>query len=307
MKTILVTGSNGLLGQKIIYALRNRKDIRCISTSRGENRMKARDGYLYESLDLTNQNELFRIFEKYSPDAIINTAAMTNVDACETKKEEAWIQNVKTVENIIECCSKFNTHLTHLSTDFVFNGLNGPYVESDEADPLSYYALTKYEAEKKIEKSGLKWAILRTIIIYGVVDDNSRSNIVLWVINSLKNKKSITVIYDQFRSPTLAEDLANACISAAIKEAVGIYHVSGREVMNILDIAEIVADFFKLDSSFIKPISSADLKQPAKRPPVTGFIIDKAVKELDFHPHSFYEGLSYIKNQLELVAGNETK
>ena len=307
MKTILVTGSNGLLGQKIIYALRNKDGIRCISTSRGENRMKARDGYIYEPLDLTYRNEVFRVLEKYSPDAIINTAAMTNVDACETKRVEAWVQNVNTVEILIECCKKLNTHLVHLSTDFVFNGLNGPYIESDETDPLSYYALTKLEAEKKIELSGLKWAILRTIIIYGVVDDNSRSNIVLWAINSLKNKKTITVINDQFRSPTLAEDLAGACVSAALKEATGIFHVSGREVMNILDIVMIVADYFKLDLTFIKPVSSEDLKQPAKRPPVTGFIIDKAIKELDFHPHTFYEGLSYIKNQLELVAGNKSK
>ena len=306
MKTILVTGSNGLLGQKIIYALRNKDGIRCISSSRGENRMKAKDGYIYESLDLTHKSEMIKVFEKYSPDAIINTAAMTNVDACEFKKEEALIQNVETVENLIECCKTFNTHLVHLSTDFVFNGLNGPYIESDETDPLSYYAFTKREAEKKIEESGLKWAILRTIIIYGVVDDNSRSNIVLWAIHALINGKSITVINDQFRSPTLAEDLADACISAVLKDATGIFHVSGRELMNILDIVKIVADYFELDSSFIKPISSLDLKQQAKRPPITGFIIEKAVKELDFHPHTFLEGLSYIKKQLELVANNNS-
>ena len=302
MKTILVTGSNGLLGQKIIYALRNKDNIRSISTSRGVNRMKAREGYIYESLDLTHKSEVIRVFEKYKPDTIINTAAMTNVDTCETKREEAWIQNVTCVENLIECCQKFNSHFIQLSTDFVFNGLNGPYIETDETDPLSYYAITKLEAEKKIENSGLKWSILRTIIIYGVVDDNSRSNIILWAINSLRNRKTITVINDQFRSPTLSEDLADACVSAALKEATGIFHVSGREVMNILDIVQIVADYFKLDSTFIKPVSSEELKQPARRTPVTGFIIEKAEKELDFHPHTFTEGLSYIKKQLELVA-----
>lgn len=307
MKTILITGSNGLLGQKIIYALRNREGIRCISTSRGENRMMVRDGYIYENLDLTIKSDVERIIEKYKPDSVINTAAMTNVDACETRREEALIMNVQTVENLIGVCKKVNAHLVHLSTDFVFNGMNGPYVETDDPDPLSYYAQTKLEAEKKIERSGLKWAILRTIIIYGVVDDNSRSNVVLWAINALRNKKNITVINDQFRSPTLAEDLANACISAALKGATGIYHVSGREVMNILDIVKITADFFELDPSFIQPVSSEALKQPAKRPPVTGFIIDKAVKELDFHPHTFLEGLSYIKKQLELVAINNSK
>jgi dTDP-4-dehydrorhamnose reductase len=304
MKKILVTGSNGLLGQKIIYALRDRKaeGIFCISTSRGNNRMKVKDGYVYEPLDLTDNNELIRIIQKHKPDTIINTAALTNVDACESKREEAWKMNVETTENLINICKDENLHLIHLSTDFVFDGLNGPYTEEDAPNPLSYYALTKHEAEKKIIDSKIKWTIIRTIIIYGVVDDNSRSNVVLWAINALKNKQTITVINDQFRSPTLAEDLASACISAALKNATGIYHVSGREVMNILDLVKIVADFFNLDSSYIKPVSSLELKQPAKRPLVTGFIINKAMKDLDFHPHSFLEGLSYIKNQLKLVA-----
>src|SRR5947208_8394259 len=101
MKTILVTGGNGLLGQKIIYALKNKENIRSISTSRGRNRMRVTDGYEYEILDLTEKNEVARIIEKYSPDTIINTAAMTNVDACESKREEAWAMNVNTVETLI--------------------------------------------------------------------------------------------------------------------------------------------------------------------------------------------------------------
>ena len=302
MKKILVTGSNGLLGQKIIYALCKLKDVVCISTSRGANRMTKKDGYIYESLDLTQAENVKAVFAKYKPHIVINTAAMTNVDACELNKEEAWRQNVTVVEHLVRECSEIDSHLIHLSTDFVFNGQNGPYVETDDTDPLSYYALTKLEAENRILSGSLKWAILRTIIIYGVVDDNSRSNVVLWVINSLKNKKTITVINDQFRSPTLAEDLADACVSCALKGATGIFHTSGREVMNIIDIAYIVADFFGLDSQYIKPISSAELNQPAMRPPVTGFIIDKAVRQLDFHPKTFLEGLSQVKKQLELVA-----
>ncbi|MBL0103392.1 MAG: SDR family oxidoreductase [Bacteroidetes bacterium] len=301
MKTILVTGSNGLLGQKIIYALRNRSDVKCISTSRGENRMREKSGYIYESLDITDAQAIEELFLKYRPDSVINTAAMTNVDACETNRDDAWKMNVTAVDYLIDACKKIDAHLVHLSTDFVFDGRNGPYVETDEANPLSFYGHTKYEAEKRLMASGLHWAILRTIIIYGVLDDNSRSNVVLWAINSIRSKKTITVINDQFRSPTLAEDLADACISASLKKAEGIYHVSGMEVMNILDIVKIVAEFFDLDQQYIQPISSESLKQPAVRPPVTGFIIEKAVRELDYHPHTFIEGLSYLKKQLELV------
>ena len=187
---------------------------------------------------------------------------MTNVDACENNRDEAWLLNVQSVEHIIVACKKYNSHLVHLSTDFVFDGRSGPYVETDEPNPLSFYAHTKYEGEKLIEKSGISAAILRTIIIYGVVDDNSRSNVVLWALNSLKNEKSITVINDQFRSPTLAEDLADACVSAALKKATGIYHVSGREVMNILDIVRIVADFFELDQKYI--LSLIHISEPTR-------------------------------------------
>ncbi|MBK6988979.1 MAG: sugar nucleotide-binding protein [Bacteroidetes bacterium] len=102
MTTILVTGSNGLLGQKIIYALRNREDVKCISTSRGENRMKAKDGYLYSSMDISDPSSVASVFEKYRPDVVINTAAMTNVDACENNREEAWLLNVQSVVYIIE-------------------------------------------------------------------------------------------------------------------------------------------------------------------------------------------------------------
>jgi dTDP-4-dehydrorhamnose reductase len=301
MKTILVTGSNGLLGQKIIYALRNKADVRCIATAIGPNRILVKDGYVYEPLDVTDKVQVEKIIGHYQPDVIINTAAMTNVDACETKKEEAVKLNVTAVQNFIDVIQKTKIHFIHVSTDFVFDGLHGPYTEEDKPNPQSFYAQTKHDGELLLQKSGIKWTIIRTIIIYGVVDDNSRSNVVLWAKNALEKKQTIRVINDQFRSPTLAEDLADACISAALKGATGIYHVSGRETMCILDLVKIVADYFHLDSAGIQPVSTEELKQPAKRPPVTGFIISKAVSDLDFHPHTFTEGLSIVKNQLEKI------
>lgn len=300
MKTILVTGSNGLLGQKIIYNLLNRKDVRIVSTSRGVNRMKRTDGYEYINLDITNTVHVAEVFAKYKPDAVINSAAYTNVDACETHRDECSKLNVDAVKGIIELCEKYKSHLVHLSTDFVFDGLAGPYKEEDKPNPLSYYAQTKFEAEELIKASKLSWSIIRTIIIYGVVDDNSRSNVVLWTKRALEAGQTINVINDQHRAPTLAEDLADACVEAALRKAKGIYHVSGRELMCILDIVNKVADYFHLDKSTINPVSSAQLNQPAKRPPVTGFVIDKAVRELNYKPHSFLEGLAIVKRQLEV-------
>ena len=300
MKTILITGSNGLTGQKIIYALLKRKDVRCVATSKGPNRTMASDGYVYESLDITDPKDIEKVFSKYRPDVLINTAAMTNVDACEAQKDECRKMNIDAVQFLIDECRKYNTHFIHLSTDFVFDGMKGTaYSESDVPNPESFYAQSKYEGELLLQKSGLPWTIIRTIIIYGVVDDNKRSNLVLWTKNSIEKKQTIKVITDQFRAPTLAEDLAEACVEAALQGRTGIYHVSGAETKSILEWVNITADFFNLDKSFIIPVTTASLNQPAKRPPVTGFIIDKARRDLNFKPHSFMEGLAIVREQLK--------
>lgn len=310
---ILVTGSNGLLGQKVIYGLlgdplcllsdeirkKLSKDVQIIAAAKGENRLHRKYDYVYESLDITNKSELENIFLKHKPDVVINTAAMTNVDACETKREECWAANVTAMQYMVDILEKTGTHLIHVSTDFVFDGMKGSeYVETDTPNPLHYYALSKLEGEKIVMASKLKWAILRTIIVFGVVDGNSRSNLVLWVKNNLEKKQKINVINDQFRAPTLSEDLAQACIVAAIKKAEGIYHVSGDRTYSILDLAYIIADFWKLDKSFINPVTSEQLNQPAKRPPYTGFIIEKAKRDLDYKPRSFIEGLKIVEEQL---------
>lgn len=310
MKKILVTGSNGLLGQKLIYNLSAKKDVEVIATSIGKNRMLKTDGYRYEQLDITNKEAVLNLFMKHQPDVVINTAAMTNVDACETQREACWLLNVTAVQNIVDALSSpqyqsaiktdVKPHLIHLSTDFIFDGEKGSeYIESDTPNPQSYYALSKYESEKIIQKSNkIDWAIARTIIVYGVVDSMSRSNIVLWAKEALTKQQKINVVDDQFRSPTLAEDLAEGCVLIADKRASGIFHLSGKETMSILDLVYTVANFWKLDKSLITPSKSANFNQPAKRPLRTGFIIDKAKKELGYAPHSFTEGLAVLDKQL---------
>lgn len=312
MKKILITGCNGLLGQKLIYALIKRNDVQIIATSVGKNRLINKNGYTYESLDITNQTEVEKIFKKYRPDVVINTAAMTNVDACETKRDECWALNVIAVQNIVDAMTTYSAasnegekespHLIHLSTDFIFDGEKGTqYAETDIPNPQSYYALSKYESEKILQKSKIKWAIIRTIIIYGIVDNMSRSNIVLWAKDALSKGQKINVVDDQFRSPTLAEDLADGCILIVDKGATGIYHLSGKETMSILELVYKVADHWKLDKSLITPSKSNLLNQAAKRPPFTGFIIEKAKRELGYTPHSFAEGLEILDRQLKEI------
>lgn len=296
---ILITGSNGLLGQKLVYALRRQDAIECIATARGENRIREKSGYTFATLDLTNREDVLNTIHRFKPDCIIHTAAMTNVDACELDPEGCERNNVDAVKYLLEACAGTSIHFIDISTDFVFDGENGPYKETDPIGPLSVYARSKAEAERLVQQSGLPWAILRTMIIYGVTDDAQRSNVVLWTKSSLEQGKDINVINDQFRGPTLAEDLADACVQAALRKAQGIYHVSGREVLSILDIANTVADYFGLDKKHIHPITTASLKQPATRPLKTGFIIEKAERELEYKPHSLTEGIAVVAKQLK--------
>lgn len=300
---ILVTGSNGLLGQKLVYALKEKKGVELLASSKGVNRMLDQEGYQYFSLDVTDEAEVKNILEKYQPDTVIHTAAMTNVDVCESEKENCWKLNVNAVQNIVASLEilssdNYRPHLIHLSTDFIFDGLQGPYKEEDSPAPVSYYGLSKLEAEKIVLSSSIKSAILRTVLVYGVVDSMSRSNIVLWAKGALEKGQPINVVDDQFRTPTLAEDLAQACILAAEKKATGVFHISGADFMSIIELVERVADFYGLDKKLIRPVKSDTLNQPAKRPPVTGFVLDKARKELNYQPHSFIEGLKIVNSQL---------
>ena len=167
-------------------------------------------------------------FEEFQPTDLIHTAAMTQVDACEDDKEQCIKINVEAVENLANLCKEFQTRLIHISTDFVFDGKNGPYKEDDEPNPISFYGDSKLKAEQVIEKSGADHAILRTMLLYGITPDMSRSNIVLWARKSLMEEQAIRVVNDQVRCPTLAEDLASASVAAVMKEAKGIYSYFGR-------------------------------------------------------------------------------
>jgi dTDP-4-dehydrorhamnose reductase len=298
VKKILVTGSNGLLGQKLVYKLKDRADVELIATARGENRLMDQSGYEFRSMDICDQRNVDEVIDQVKPDFIIHTAAMTQVDDCELDHDACDKANVDAVQYIVNAAERNNCHLIHISTDFIFNGEEGPYDEEGVADPLSYYGNAKWKGELIVQNSSLKWAILRTVLVYGIVDNMSRSNIVLWAKGALEKGDLINVVDDQFRSPTLAEDLAEGCILAVDKEATGIYNISGKDQFAIIDLVRTVADYYGLDKSLINPVSSATLNQPAKRPPVTGFILDKARRELGYNPHSFIEGIALMEKQM---------
>ena len=294
---ILVTGANGLLGQKLTALLQQDKDVFLIATARGRSAVKIARGE-YHSLDISNRDEVEDVLRLTKPEVIINTAAMTQVDDCETQREACWKANVTAVEHLVRCCAALHIHLVHVSTDFIFDGTHGPLDENAIPAPVNYYGESKLAAEKVIQNSIISWAILRTVLVFGITNDMSRSNIVLWVKNSLEQNKTIQVVNDQWRTPTLAEDLAQGCYLAAKRRARGIYNISGKDFLSPYDIAVKTAAFFKLDKSLIKPTDSTKFVQPAKRPLTTGFIIDKARKDLGYEPHSFEEGLAILAQQV---------
>ena len=293
---ILITGTNGLLGQKLVALLQDKKDIEVIATARGKSTTPL-GRVVYYSLDITKEADVNRIISTTKPAVVINAAAMTQVDDCETNREQCWKANVDAVEYLVKACAKNNVHLVHVSTDFIFDGSHGPLDETEKPGPVNFYGESKLAAERVVMNSTIDWCIVRTVLVYGITHDMSRSNIVLWVKKNLEQKKTIQVVNDQWRTPTLAEDLAMGCYLAAVKKAHGIYHISGKDFMSPYDIAIRTAEFFKLDKSLIKITDSNQFKQPARRPLTTGFIIDKARKDLGYEPHSFEEGIKILQTQ----------
>lgn len=295
---ILVTGANGLLGQKLTTLLDKKPEIKTIATARKPVSYPLTNSE-FQILDVTDRNQTEKVIFEVKPDVVIHTAAMTQVDQCEMEREACWNANVIGVENLVKACEKANAFLVHVSTDFIFDGTYGPLDETAIPKPVNYYGESKLAGEKAVMNSKLNWAILRTVLVYGITEDMSRSNIVLWVKKNLEEGKTINVVNDQWRTPTLAEDLAMGCYLAAIKKAKGVFHISGEKMMTPYDIAMETADFFGLDKSLIKQTDSSKFKQPAERPLKTGFIIEKAKRELGYQPHSFREGLQVIGNQLK--------
>lgn len=288
---ILITGANGLLGQKIVKQLLKR-NVLFLATSNGTNRNSDCPNELYQTMDITNREEVFRIVQAFQPTHVIHTAAMTNVDACELNPQECRDVNVEGTKNVFDATRSIDAHFQLLSTDFVFDGLKGNYKEDDEVNPLSIYAQSKVDAEQLLLKEKyLNYSIVRTIIVYGTANNLSRSNLFLWAKDALPKGEKMNVVDDQFRAPTWADDLAWGCIRICELNETGIYHLSGPETHSIFEIIEKIADFYGYDKQPLNKIASSTLNQPAKRPPKTGFDLTKAREKLNYQPKNIEETL----------------
>jgi dTDP-4-dehydrorhamnose reductase len=290
---VLITGANGLLGQHLTKLLLD-KDYQVVATSRGESRLpfQTSDNYTYREMDIANGIETFAVMGQERPDVVVHAAAMTQVDDCELRPQQCERINVQGTSQVLTDAETFSSHFIYISTDFVFDGEQGNYAEDDDTKPISLYGFTKLQAESMVQTSTIPFAIVRTCLVYGNLLKGTRSNIVSWVKESLEQGKTIQVVSDQLRTPTYVEDLAKGIALIIENKATGIYHISGKDWLTPYDIALKAAAKYNLDASKIVKVDAATFKQPGRRPLKTGFVIEKARKELGYEPLSFDEGLS---------------
>ncbi len=296
MKRILVTGANGLLGQKLTALLA--REFEVLATDLQAELLAPEAKTRYQPLDITKAGQCREVIRDWNPDAIVNAAAYTDVDGCEEHKELCWQVNVRGVENLANAARKNMAMLVHVSSDYVFDGKNGPYAEDDPPRPLGYYGKAKLASENAVRLTGIPYTIIRTNVLFGV-GNRVKNNFFLWAYHSLKDGKSINIVTDQYNNPTLAEELAEGILLSLRKSAYGVFHISGLEYLNRYEFTLKIADAFGFSRDLIRPITTDMLKQKAPRPMRGGLKIEKAQRELGFSPRPLGEILEMLKQQLE--------
>jgi len=286
-----------MLGQRAIQFYSSKDNVELLATSVEEKSVI--DSVDYISCDIKCRDEIKKVVQDYYPDFIVHTAAYTNVDQSEKQREDAWKINVKGVEYITEAARSIDAHIIHISTDYVFDGKDGPYSEKAKPNPVGYYGRTKLASENALRISGTFFTILRTNVLYGIAP-NSRPDFVRWVIKSLNNKEKIRIVEDQINNPTFIDDLVQGINKIIEFKKTGIYNIGGKEFLSRYDFTLHIADFFDLDKKLVTPITTEELKQHARRPLKSGLIILKAETELGYKPHTVSESLAAMKKELRL-------
>jgi len=284
MSRILVIGG-GLLGREVVFASRDLFETYVTYNSNPS----AIEGCQSHKMDITRNVDLIKSF---APDYIVLTAAMTNVDRCETDREGAWKVNALGPKMVALAAKEIGSRLIHVSTDYVFDGERGRYREDDPVAPINYYGESKLAGEKFIREICPDSIIARTSVLYGW--NPVRPNFVTWAIEELKKGNRINIVTDQYISPTPSSNLADMILN--IRDLSGIFHASGSERINRYDFVLKIARNFDLDESLINPISSDQLTWKARRPRDSSLNVSKIsriTKPLDVD-----EGLKTMRNMV---------
>lgn len=292
MKTVLITGANGLLGQKLCRDFSPAHKV--IATDLHSENFLSFPNLSYESLNLTDRKALEFHVRFYHPAAIINAAANTDVDACEIHRTQAWAVNVGAVKNLVTVCRERKIRLVQLSTDYVFDGEKGPYSEDDPTHPVNFYGQTKLESENLIKQSGIDSLIVRTNVLYGF-GKRVNKNSLLWLLDKLSAGEKIEVANDQFGNPTLADNLSECILEMVERNLSGVFHVGGAEYLSRYDFALKVADKFGFESANISSTKTKMLNQKAERPLRGGLKTEKARSALKTKLLNVEQGLDQAR------------
>ena len=245
------------------------------------------------AVDLADRILLTGLLEEHRPDWVINTAATTNVDGCEQDPADARRVNVGMVENLVSACQTADVGLAHVSTDYVFDGDNGPYGEGDATAPLSTYGALKLESEE-IVLGGLKRSIVvRTMWLYGYAV-GTRPNMLTWPLQALARGETLHIVADQWGNPTYVVDLVRALVDLCLLESAGLWHVGGGSFMTRYEQVVELARFFGLDPDRVVQATTADLAQPARRPLRSGLSTHALQRHLGWEPMSFLQSLEDV-------------
>jgi len=270
-KKVFVTGSSGLLGKAVIGYFRNFYDVH---TTYYKNYFPL-DGCNLAKIDLRNKSTINLLLKKINPSLIIHTAALTDVDYCETHKEETYASNVLAAKYIAEESAKLNSKLIHISTNFLFDGKKALYKEEDSPSPVNYYSRTKAEAEKAVQ---------------------NKKSFPETVIHNLRNNLPVKAYTDQYFSPILVNHLARILDSLYKKDAKGIFHVGTDQRISRYEFALKIADVFSLDKTLIHPINLAEFRQKIKRPDDTSLDNSKLKSFLGINKMPIEKDIEEMKN-----------
>ena len=294
---LLITGGSGLYGSKLAQTALA-KNIEVFSADI-QNLSPFGD---FVKLDITNKEAVEEAFEAIAPDVVVHAASLTDVDKCELNKELAWKINVDGTRNILRSCNKTGSFLAYVSTDYVFNGEKGCYVESDAANPINYYGMTKLAAEEIVQARD-EYLIARPSVIYGSRPAAGKVNFALWLIETLRKGEKVKIVTDQWNTPTLNTNLAEMTLEAIDRKLTGVYHLCGASRVSRFEFAQKIAEAFGLDKALIEAVCSSQFSWPAKRPQDSSLDTLKAQRMFNCKPLKIIEALDQLKHELLQESG----
>ncbi len=294
--TLLITGSNGLLGDKLVA-----QALPCFNVV-GFSARPCTNAHLgdfaFAQVDVRDREAVLGVIGEVRPAFVIHTAAMTNVDGCEREPESAWDINAMGAMHVADACAQTGARLVALSTDYVFDGHNGPYAEDARPRAISAYGRSKLAAEQTVAATCEDYAIARTSVLYGY-SPVARPNFVTWLIAELSAGHDVRVVTDQTSCATLADNLAEMLLALAASNGQGVFHTCGADWLSRYDLALHIVRQFKLDGGLILPVLTEVLQQAAPRPKHSGLLTGRIVAATGVRPLTTDEGLAAFRRQWE--------